>query len=110
VQPSEVLPRPRHLERVQPLIGTPRIKLITGQRRAGKSCILRLLAERMRSERPQIPMIYLDKELSSWDSVVDAASLEAAAKAVSVGSRVAASTRGSRSLMPAAHRAGTRCT
>ena len=84
-----VIPRPRYLERIRPFAGTPLIKLITGQRRVGKSSILRLLAERFRVERPGLPLIYIDKELSRWDKVKDGPSLEAEAMAVPGTGKVA---------------------
>jgi predicted AAA+ superfamily ATPase len=76
------------LERVRPFAGTNLIKVITGQRRVGKSCLLKRLAERSAAERPEYRVVYIDKELSVWDMVRDGPSLEAAAAAIG-GKRVA---------------------
>lgn len=84
-----MIPRPRYLERLRPFADTALIKLITGQRRVGKSSILRLLAERSRAEKPDRPVVYIDKELSRWDGIKDGPSLEAEAKAVPGSSKVA---------------------
>ena len=86
---DDLIPRPRYLERIRPFVGTPLIKLITGQRRVGKSSILKLLAAQAGAERPDIPVVYIDKELSRWDGVNDGASLEAEAKAVPGTDKVA---------------------
>lgn len=84
-----MIPRPRYLERVKPFAGTALIKLITGQRRVGKSCILRLLAERLKEERPDMPVVYIDKELSRWEGVRSGAELEAEAQAALGSGKVA---------------------
>jgi len=86
---DELIERSRYLERIEPFADTPLIKVITGQRRVGKSCILRQLADRSARQRPLMPVVYIDKELSRWDGVRDGASLEAAANAVPGSGRIA---------------------
>lgn len=61
-------------------MGTRLIKVITGQRRVGKSSVLQSLAAHYRIERPEVRTIVIDKERSAWDQVRDAASLERAAQ------------------------------
>lgn len=79
---DELLPRPTYLDRARAWFGTRLIKIITGQRRVGKSSVLRSLESLYRSERPELRTILIDKELSAWDSVRDATSLERAAAPV----------------------------
>ena len=88
VDSQELIPRPRYLERIKPFANTPLIKVITGQRRVGKSCILRQLAALAEAEEPTRPVVYIDKELSRWEGIADGASLEAAANAVPGSAKV----------------------
>lgn len=81
------LPRPRYLERIRPFADSGLIKVITGQRRVGKSSILRLLAEEEGRRHGARPTLYIDKELSRWSHIVDGPSLEAEA-AATAGERV----------------------
>lgn len=84
-----LIPRSRYLERLRPYVGTELIKLITGLRRVGKSSILRLLADEARGARPEIPVLFIDKELSAWEAVADGPALEAAAKETAAGGKLA---------------------
>ena len=83
-----LLERPRYINRARGWFGNRLIKVITGQRRVGKSFTLRNLAEICRREHPEWRTILIDKELSSWDHVRDAGSLERAAASLK-GERVA---------------------
>jgi hypothetical protein len=83
-----LLERPRYTNRARGWFGNGLIKVITGQRRVGKSFTLRNLAEICRREHPEWRTILIDKELSSWDHVRDAGSLERAAASLK-GERVA---------------------
>jgi uncharacterized protein len=84
-----LIPRPRYLQRIKPYIGSALIKLITGQRRVGKSSILKLLAQDSARRQPDLPLLYIDKELSSWDAVADGPALEEAAKEKAEGGKLA---------------------
>jgi hypothetical protein len=84
----QLFDRPRYIDQARPYSGTELIKVITGQRRVGKSCLLKRLAEISQAERPELRVVYIDKELSAWDTIRDAPSLEAAA-AAPPGSRIA---------------------
>lgn len=83
-----LLERPLYTNRARGWFGNRLIKVITGQRRVGKSFTLRNLAEICRREHPEWRTILIDKELSSWDHVRDAGSLERAAASLK-GERVA---------------------
>lgn len=75
-----LIPRTRYLDRIAPFAGTRLIKVITGLRRVGKSCVLRMLADRAAQTAPDVPVIFIDKERSRWEGVTDGASLEAEAR------------------------------
>jgi hypothetical protein len=85
---TDSIERPLYTARTRLFFGTPLIKIITGQRRVGKSCVLKSIADIYRAERPDWRVVLIDKELSAWDQVRDASSLEAAAAAAD-GERVA---------------------
>jgi hypothetical protein len=74
-----LLERPRYTDQARAWFGNRLIKILTGQRRVGKSFILRNLADICRRERPEWRTVLIDKELSAWDQVRDAPSLELAA-------------------------------
>ncbi len=85
---TDLIERSYYTDRARPYFGTQLIKILTGQRRVGKSCILKSIADIYRRERGDWRIVIIDKELSAWDHVRDAASLEAAAAAAE-GERVA---------------------
>lgn len=68
-------PRPHYIEKVSPYIGQQLIKVLTGQRRVGKSVILRQIAEEIRRRHPACNVIVVDKEQLSMASIVDEFSL-----------------------------------
>ena len=42
--------RPLYIDKIQPYIGTPFVKILTGIRRCGKSTILKLLMKKLEEE------------------------------------------------------------
>ncbi len=54
--------RPLYTERIKPFIGKEIIKVLTGQRRVGKSYILFQLMDLIEKENPQANIIYINKE------------------------------------------------
>jgi predicted AAA+ superfamily ATPase len=52
------------LEQVEPFVGTPLIKVLTGIRRSGKSCLLRQIAQRWKVLKPKGEVVFVDMELS----------------------------------------------
>lgn len=51
-----VLDRPRSLSRVAPWVGKPLIKVLTGQRRIGESCLLQTLARTLAATEPRLDL------------------------------------------------------
>ena len=56
------LPRPRYEERLRPFAGTQLIKVLVGQRRVGKSWLLRGWADQLSRQRPGVPQVFLVAE------------------------------------------------
>jgi predicted AAA+ superfamily ATPase len=60
------IPRPLYIERIKPYIGSHIIKVITGQRRAGKSYIIYGLIDEIKKEKPKSHIIYINTELAEF--------------------------------------------
>lgn len=58
----EILNRPFYSNRIRPFVGKGIIKVITGQRRVGKSYILLQLMQEIRNDKPDANIIYINKE------------------------------------------------
>jgi predicted AAA+ superfamily ATPase len=61
--------RKQYMDQIRPFIGKDLIKIITGQRRIGKSYMLKQLIEEISRIRPQSNIIYIDKELEEFSSI-----------------------------------------
>jgi predicted AAA+ superfamily ATPase len=61
--------RKQYMDKIRPFIGKDIIKIITGQRRIGKSYMLKQLIEEIRRIRPQSNIIYIDKELEEFSGI-----------------------------------------
>lgn len=72
---SPYIPRPDYNQQVAPFIGQPLIKVFTGQRRVGKSCVMRQIADEVVRRTPNAHLLYIDKEQMRFDTVRDAQSL-----------------------------------
>lgn len=57
-----IIERSYYTEKIRPYIGQPIIKILTGQRRIGKSCILKQLMDIIRSQDSDANIIYITKE------------------------------------------------
>ena len=65
-----------YTNRIRPYINKPVIKVITGMRRVGKSCLLQLIIEELRSEKIQRNRIlYINKESLEYDFIQSYADL-----------------------------------
>jgi hypothetical protein len=60
------LPRPTYLERIRPFEDGDLIKVFLGQRRVGKSGLLQLVEQDWTSRHPDIPYLFIDKEVVEW--------------------------------------------
>ena len=65
------IPRLRYLERIQPFIGKDLIKVITGQRRVGKSYLLFQIMDSIREKQPKTTFVYINKELDEFSQITD---------------------------------------
>ncbi|MEI7830647.1 MAG: ATP-binding protein, partial [Prolixibacteraceae bacterium] len=54
--------RPYYSNRIKPFVGKGIVKVLTGQRRVGKSCILLQLMQEIRDANPNANIIYINKE------------------------------------------------
>lgn len=62
--------RPYYTEKIRPYIGQPIIKIITGQRRIGKSYIIKQLIEIISKENVNAHIIYINKELKEFSQIL----------------------------------------
>lgn len=65
----ELLVREKYLSRVRPYFNKQLIKVITGQRRVGKSYLLKQIAVELKTLNPQGNFIFIDKEKFEFDGL-----------------------------------------
>ncbi|MDR2680098.1 MAG: ATP-binding protein [Tannerella sp.] len=65
------IPRPLYMEKIKPFIDREIIKVVTGQRRVGKSYILFQLIKDIREANPSANIIYISKELQPHQHITD---------------------------------------
>jgi len=68
---SKIISRPLYIKRIQGFIGKNLIKVIIGQRRVGKSFILKQLIRSIEENTTGANIIYIDKELNQFNNVSD---------------------------------------
>ncbi|OQY02191.1 MAG: ATPase [Desulfobacteraceae bacterium 4572_123] len=66
---KEYITRQHYLDRVRPYIGKDIIKVITGQRRVGKSYLLFQIMDVITASDPGAQIIYINKELYEFDFI-----------------------------------------
>ena len=66
----KTLIRHLYLNKITPFIGKPVIKILVGMRRVGKSELLKQIKNKVEDETPDIHVIYINKELRCFDSIV----------------------------------------
>ncbi len=64
-----MIERKLYIERIKPFINKNIIKVLTGQRRVGKSVMLRLIAEEIKKTEAKANYIFIDKEEYEFDSM-----------------------------------------
>ena len=72
---NDFFQRDSYLERLRPFIGKGVIKVITGQRRVGKSYFLRQIREELLRSRPGLPILEFSTDDERFLSIRDAPSL-----------------------------------
>lgn len=70
-----IISRPLYTDRLLPYVGKNIIKVLTGQRRVGKSFILKSVAQHIRDTDPSANIISIDLENFAFSHVTDARSL-----------------------------------
>lgn len=73
----KLIERPRYMDRLKGLQGTPDIKIITGIRRSGKSELLRAFAEHLKQSDPDVNLIQIDFGDLKYDELKDYKQLHA---------------------------------
>lgn len=66
---KKYIPRPLYTKRIEPFIDKQLIKVITGQRRIGKSYILLQLSDVIKAQRADANIVYVDKECLSFSDI-----------------------------------------
>ena len=66
---KSVIERPYYTDKIRPHIGKPIIKILTGQRRIGKSYILLQLMDIIREADVSAQIIYISKELKEFSNI-----------------------------------------
>lgn len=72
--------RPQYLERLLGLQNTPDIKIITGIRRCGKSCLLRAFQQQLQQQGPAANILSIDFTDLDWEELKDYRALHRYAK------------------------------
>jgi uncharacterized protein len=63
---TNYIARPVYTEKIKPFIGKQIIKVLTGQRRVGKSYIMLQLMDFILEENPSANVIYINRELEQF--------------------------------------------
>ncbi|MBM3268711.1 MAG: ATP-binding protein [Candidatus Sericytochromatia bacterium] len=71
----DVLERPRYWPKIDPWVGAPLIKVLAGQWRVGKSCLLKALRQRLMARPEAPPVLFVEMERAEWAHLNDAAAL-----------------------------------
>ncbi len=66
---TDIIYRPTYTDAIIPFIGKNIIKVLTGQRRVGKSCILKQIQEYINKTRPGSNTIFINKEFDEFLSI-----------------------------------------
>lgn len=72
---EKIINRKKYQDKINPFIGKQIIKVLTGQRRVGKSYILRQTIQQILSKKPKAHILYINKEDLRFDSIKTAADL-----------------------------------
>lgn len=67
--------RDSYVDRIKPYIGKPIIKVLTGQRRVGKSCIMLQLCDEVKALDANATTIYINCELEKLRAIRNSSDL-----------------------------------
>lgn len=67
---EQIIERPYYTEKVRSYIGKPVIKILTGQRRIGKSFILKQIINIIKQIDKEANILYINKELKEFSNIV----------------------------------------
>lgn len=68
---KKYIPRPLYFNKIEPFIGTGLIKVLTGQRRVGKSYVLLQVMDEIRKRDQNATIIYINKEDYHFEFIKD---------------------------------------
>lgn len=68
---KKYIPRPLYFNRIEPYIGTGLIKVLTGQRRVGKSYVLLQIIDEIKKRDNAAKILYINKEDYQFDTLRD---------------------------------------
>src|ERR1035437_2622354 len=66
---TEYIKRPLYIDKIKPFIGKQVIKVLTGQRRVGKSYVLLQLIDEIKLLHPDANIIYINIEINEYDVI-----------------------------------------
>jgi uncharacterized protein len=66
---KNIIQRPHYIERIRPHIDKPIIKILTGQRRIGKSYILLQIMDAVKKMNSSANIVYVSKELKAFSKI-----------------------------------------
>ncbi len=66
---ADIISRPIYLTRIRPFIGKNLIKVMTGQRRVGKSYLLFQLMDEVKAANADAHIIYINKEDLAFSAI-----------------------------------------
>lgn len=67
----QLIERKPYVDKVLSYLGKGIIVVLTGQRRVGKSCVLRSVSQRLKAEDANVNIIYVNKEYSDFSDIKD---------------------------------------
>ncbi|MFN3997560.1 ATP-binding protein [Algoriphagus sp.] len=73
---EKIIRRDQYLGRIKPFIDKHIIKILTGQRRVGKSYMLKMIIKHIKENRPEANVIYIDKELEKFSEIINHSDLD----------------------------------
>ncbi|MDR2618788.1 MAG: AAA family ATPase, partial [Treponema sp.] len=69
------IPRTRYIEKIRPFSGSRIIKVLTGQRRTGKSYLFYQLMDEIRKQDEKANILYINTEFAEWRQIARAEDL-----------------------------------